>query len=116
MIAIPFVLVVVVLIVSAQILWKLGVSGKIYDIESFVRVAISPLVIGGAILYIIATVIWIFLLSRYQFHLVYPLISLSFVLGLFAARFVLHEEVSSLSWIGVAIITMGVTIASFGLK
>lgn len=58
--------------------------------------------------FIIAVVLWLGLLSKIDFGLLYPLISLSYVFGLLAAKFVLHESVPLTRWIGVGIIFIGV--------
>lgn len=116
MIPIVLAVFVAILIVSAQALWKVAVSGKIHSIESFLEILISPLLIAGAVLYLVATIIWILMLSRYPFHLVYPFLGLSFIFALFISHFVLHEDVSNISWIGAVIISLGVMILGFGFK
>ena len=62
--------------------------------------------------FIIAVVIWLGLLSKIDFGLLYPLISLSYVFGLLAAKFVFHEamSVNQVDWcriifIGVFLVT-----------
>ncbi|MBI4101541.1 MAG: hypothetical protein HY443_01075 [Candidatus Nealsonbacteria bacterium] len=107
---------VVIMIVAGQILWKLGVTGKIHDFSSFWLAVMTPQVLLGAAIYLVATVVWIYILSKYQYHLVYPLFSLSFVLGLLASRFILHEQVGLVSWVGVGVITLGIIIIGFGFK
>jgi len=107
------VLAVVILVVSGQVLWKMGVGGQIHDLASFLTAIKSLLVLLGAFLYLIATAIWIVMLSRYSYHFVYPLLSLSFVLALIASRFIFHEEVSWLAWLGVGVICFGITLIGF---
>lgn len=107
---------IVILIVTSQILWKLAVNGKVHNLESFLAALASPLVIIGAVIYALVTVVWILMLSKYQYHLIYPIMSLSYVLALFASRFILHEQVLWISWLGVGIICLGVVIVSLGFK
>lgn len=109
-------LTVVILIVTGQVLWKLGVTGKIHSFDSFLAALTSPLVIIGAIVYILAAIIWIFMLSKYQYHFIYPLLSLSFILALIASRFIFHEEFSWLSWLGVGIICLGIILIGLANK
>lgn len=109
-------LTVVILIVTGQILWKLGVNGQIHNFDTFLKAVMSPLVISGIVVYIFAAAIWIFALSRYQYHHIYPLLSLTFVLALLAARFIFHEEVSWLAWLGVGIICLGLIIIGFSSR
>lgn len=55
-----------------------------------------------------ATLIWVFVLKKFEFSTAYPLISISYIFGLFAAQFIFHETVSWNRWVGVAIIMLGV--------
>ncbi len=49
----------------------------------------------------------LYLLSRGDVSFVWPLTALSFVMTTLAARFVLHEPVSGLRWLGVLLIILG---------
>lgn len=109
-------LTVIILIAAGQILWKLGVSNQIHSFDTFLKAVMSPLVIVGMGIYIVAAAIWIFALSKYQYHHIYPWISLTFVLALLAARFIFHEQVSWLSWLGVGVICLGLIIIGFSGK
>lgn len=51
---------------------------------------------------------WMYVLKRYEFSLAYPLLSISYVIGLLAAHFVFHEAIPISRWIGVIIIMIGV--------
>jgi drug/metabolite transporter (DMT)-like permease len=57
---------------------------------------------------VIATLIWVFVLKKFEFSIAYPLISISYIFGLLAAHFFLHETVSWNRWVGVIIIMLGV--------
>jgi len=107
---------VAILVVAVQILLKLGVAGKIHNIESFLRSLTSPFAILAAILYIVAVVIWIFLLSRHPLHSLYGFLGLTFIFALLAARLFLHEDVSWISWTGAGIIFLGVILISIGSR
>src|SRR5512137_2283461 len=49
----------------------------------------------------------LFLLSQKDVSLIWPLTSLGFVITALAARFIRHEQISSLRWGGVALIVLG---------
>ncbi|MDR2011301.1 MAG: hypothetical protein LBQ22_12555 [Bacteroidales bacterium] len=51
---------------------------------------------------------WMYVLRQYDLSLAYPLLSISYVIGLFSAYFILHEAVPYTRWIGVVIIMIGV--------
>ena len=52
--------------------------------------------------------LWMYLLKRYEFSVIYPLTGISFIFGLFAAQWILHESVPFMRWVGVAFIVIGV--------
>ena len=55
----------------------------------------------------------LFLLSRFDVSLVWPLTSLSLVITTLTARIVLHEQVSGLRWAGVGFILLGAAIVLY---
>ncbi|MCQ2279840.1 MAG: EamA family transporter [Bacteroidales bacterium] len=55
-----------------------------------------------------ALAIWVTLLKKHDFSLVYPLTAISYILGVAIAYFFLHESVPLTRWIGVIIIMIGV--------
>lgn len=55
-----------------------------------------------------ASLIWFYVLKNFDFSLAYPLISISYVFGMFAAIFIFHEIVPATRWIGVGFIMLGV--------
>lgn len=57
---------------------------------------------------IAAMLVWMHVLKKYDFGLAYPLLSISYIIGLFAAQFVFHETVPLTRWIGVVIVMVGV--------
>lgn len=99
----------IVLLLLGQVLWKIGV-GKIQlnGFESVIYLVFSPFIIGGVILYILATVIWIYLLSKFPLSFLYPLQSLAYVFGLILAIIIFKEYVPVTRWVGVGIIMIGI--------
>ncbi len=67
-----------------------------------------PSIFLGLVLYVVATVLWFFILSRMKFSVAYPLQSLSYVFGLFAATIVFKEPISSIKWMGILLVVAGV--------
>ncbi len=53
------------------------------------------------------------LLRKHDVSLIWPLTSLGFVLTALAAKFIRHEEVSSLRWSGVALIVLGAALVGW---
>lgn len=104
------VLVNVALLVTGQTLWKIGIpqGTPLHSVGQILLAMLSPWVIAGLALYVIATVIWIYLLSKLPLSLLYPMQSLAYVAAVFVGMLVFHEHVSIWRWIGVAIILVGV--------
>lgn len=98
-----------ILLVTGQTLWKIG-AGKIEfsGLKAMVNMALSPWIVIGGILYVIATVIWIYLLSKLPLSLLYPLQSVAYILGLLVAYFLFKEIIPITRWIGVLVILLGV--------
>lgn len=55
-----------------------------------------------------AMLVWMYVLKHYQFSLAYPLLSISYIIGLLSACFIFHEAVPITRWIGVCIVMVGV--------
>ena len=65
------------------------------------------------ICYAFSTVLWLYILKHYPLSQAYPLISLSYVMGMLAAVFVFHEAVPLVRWLGVGLIMAGVVMVSY---
>lgn len=101
----------VLLLVTGQLLWKVGMSqghGPLW------RVALSPAIWGGVGLYGLATLLWLFVLSRLPLAVAYPMQATAYVLGMVAARWLLGETVSTTSWIGGLMILLGAGLVGWG--
>ncbi|NLE63629.1 MAG: EamA family transporter [Bacteroidales bacterium] len=57
---------------------------------------------------LLAMLTWMYVLKHYEFSIAYPLLGISYIIGLFSAYFFLHETVPLTRWIGVIIIIIGV--------
>jgi len=106
-----------IFIVIGQVLWKLGIGNRILNFSNFPEILKSPFFIIGIVLYGFATILWLYMLSKYKYHYIYPLIiGLSVIFSLLVSRLVLNEEVSWISWLGVLIICFGIIIITVGSK
>lgn len=56
----------------------------------------------------LATILWFYILRHYPLSEAHPLTCLSFVFGLLASAWFLHEPIPVTRWIGVGIIMVGV--------
>jgi len=55
-----------------------------------------------------ATIIWMYILKRFELSVAYPLISISYVFGMLASVLIFKEVVPITRWIGVGLIMLGV--------
>lgn len=76
------------------------------------QIAISPYVIGGLLVYGVATFFWLITLSRVDLSVAYPSLSLTQVLVLGVAWLILREEISPLRVAGVLVICLGMLLVA----
>ena len=98
-------------IAGGQILWKLGLE-KVHisaftDVLKFIT---GPYFIVGAVLYLGATAVWLYVLSRFEFSYVYPMASIGYVIALIMGRLIFHEVIHANRIIGVVVIIIGIII------
>lgn len=60
----------------------------------------------------LSSVLWMYIVKHFPLSQAYPLISLSYVMGMLAAVFIFHEAVPLIRWVGVALIMVGVVLVS----
>jgi drug/metabolite transporter (DMT)-like permease len=73
--------------------------------------ALNPWTLAGVCALAIWMVTDLALLSRADLSFVLPVITTSYILIAVAGRFVLHERISGLRWLGILLISLGVLIA-----
>jgi EamA-like transporter family. len=61
---------------------------------------------------VVATLLWVYILKHFDFSMAYPMISISYVLGMLAAVFIFNETVPMTRWIGVSLIILGVILVA----
>lgn len=81
-------------------------------IETITRVALSPWVIGGLMIYVAGTFFWLMVLSRVDLSFAYPMTSMSYVLIVFSSWYLLGESISLLRIAGVLTVIVGVMLIS----
>jgi drug/metabolite transporter (DMT)-like permease len=106
-----FILANIFCLVFGQTSWKIGmenlhVHGNL--IQKFIQFVFSPFILLGFVLYIVATVIWMYLLSKYPLSFLYPLQSIAYVLSLLVGLFLFKEQIPLTRWVGTAVILAGV--------
>jgi len=110
---IALVLICVVMGSFGQIYMKRGLKQSPLDLKDILSVKIfstvfEPNVFIGLVLYILASVIWLTVLSKADVSYVYPMISLGYILTAFLAKFYFNENITILRWFGILLILGGV--------
>jgi drug/metabolite transporter (DMT)-like permease len=67
---------------------------------------------GGLVLFGLSAVVWLFVLSRTSLSFAYPFAALTYLIIVAVDRFVLHEEVPPLRWVGVGCIMAGIVLVA----
>ena len=66
----------------------------------------------GFLLYAFSTLIYIYILREGRLSFIYPIIATSYIWTTFFAKIFLNEPVDATSWLGIALILIGVTLIS----
>lgn len=105
----------IMFLVAGQIVWKMGLQeqGGMH-LNNIAAVIFSPLVLLGISFYGIATILWLFVLSRLPLSLAYPLQSVAYALGIITSWYLFGEAVPLNRWIGAGIIVVGAVV--IGMK
>lgn len=100
------------ILVSGQFLWKIGMTNRSVSFDSIgaiTRVMISPYILSGLFLYGMATILWLFILTKVPLSVAYPIQSIAYILAVFGAYFFFQEEITLWKVIGVILIMAGVS-------
>ena len=99
-----------ILLSGGQVLMKYGLmkAGAFsFTLDYFQRLLINWQFIGCGICYGAGSVLWMYIIKHFPFSMAYPMVSLSYVFGMFAAIIFFHEEIPLVRWIGVFMILTG---------
>lgn len=100
------------MLATGQICWKLSLAQQKlgWSFSQICALVFKPLFIAGVLLYGIATVLWIYLLSKYELSYIYPMIAFAYAFGVVLSIVVLKESVSLLRFTGVLLVIIGVAV------
>ena len=100
-----------ILLVAAQSLLKISVQlfgDFTWSWQYFKTVFTTWQFAASGACAVAAMLVWMYVLKRYEFSVAYPLLSISYIIGLLSAQFIFHEAVPLTRWIGVVIVMIGV--------
>lgn len=107
---------VIIINVAGQLLMKMGMNAlkPLYFQDriskEFIRIFSNKYVIFGIITYIIGTFFWLYVLSKMELSISYPMLSLSYILIAVVSWIFLGESMSLNKIFGIVIISIGIYI------
>lgn len=114
-------IIVTFLLAVAQVLIKLGlnnIGGLNINFKTFfsdlIPIISSHYLWLGFVTIVISSFLWMKVLSKVNLSIAYPLISISYIFGLIAAKFIFGETIPTIRWIGVGFIAIGITLITKG--
>ena len=104
----------ILLLVGGQTLLKVGLNDiggvSLFDgnpLGSLLGLFRTPWVILGFVCYGISAILWLDVLSKLDFSMAFPMVSLTYVFSLIIGRFIFHETVGLDRVVGVLLILAG---------
>jgi multidrug transporter EmrE-like cation transporter len=81
-------------------------------VPTAVRLVTNPFVVGDLAFIFSGALFWMAVLSRWPLSLAYPLLSISYIIGIGASVLFLKEKVNTIQIVGVFVIILGVILVS----
>jgi len=98
----------VVLGSTGQVLLKVGMKGRAFALSAL----FSPAVFGGFVLYGVAALIWLKVLTMLPLSVAYPILSLNFILIPLASSRFLGEPLSGGRILGIVLVVSGIFVSA----
>jgi len=107
----------ILLAVAGQLMMKKGMTafGAFpfnQLIAKLIPMFLNPYVFFGFACFGLSSIFWLVVLSRFEISLVYPLVSVAYVLVALFSMVFFKESVSLVRWAGIAVIIFGVFLIS----
>ena len=100
-----------------QLLLKIGadkIGSLSFSADSFfsdiLKIIKTPQILGGMVFFGVSSLLWIKVLTRAELSLVYPLVSLSYIIVAVLSYLVLRENFTMQKILGIAVIIFGVLV------
>ena len=107
---IPYAILQSLLLAGAQVFLKLALARMLpfgWTREFWGSLLVNWQFAVSGLLFGSSSLLWMYIVRTFPFSQAYPMVSLSYVFGMFAAQLVFHEQVSVAQWTGVALIVLG---------
>jgi multidrug transporter EmrE-like cation transporter len=95
---------------------RIGSAEVSNPVATVKKVASEPLLWVGLTLFGISAVFWLVVLSHVPLSVAYPVVGLSYILIVAFSRFVLHESVPMMRWLGVLVVAVGIGVIGLSFR
>jgi multidrug transporter EmrE-like cation transporter len=95
---------------------RIGTAEVSAPLATIKKVASEPLLWIGLFLFGVSAVFWLVVLSHVPLSVAYPVVGLSYILIVGFSRFVLHESVPMMRWLGVAVVALGIGVIGLSFR
>lgn len=109
----------IIFTVIGQVLTKIGTSkiqvnaeDKIKLVISLIKAVFNPYIFLGLSCAVVAAFCWINVLTKLKLSFAYPFLSFSYVLVLLSSFIFLGENIKTIQWVGVGVISLGIVLIS----
>ncbi len=110
--AIGLVIVCTIFTSLGQLFLKLGIKTALLNLELLTNYNL----IIGLVFYAIGAILLIIAFKGGELSVLYPIIAASFIWVALLSHFYLHESISLIRWVGVAIIVLGISFIGRGSR
>ncbi len=108
------------LITVGQVFWKIALIKKNFSfssditIKKVINLIFSPYMISGIVIYFFATIFWLYLLNKFEYSKIYPMLASAFIFALIFAHYIFKENIGWYKISGVLFIIIGIFLISRG--
>ncbi len=95
---------------------RIGAAQVSAPAQTLARAAREPRLWVGLVLFGVSAAFWLVVLSRVPLSVAYPFVGLSYIVVVAFARFLLHEPVPPMRWIGVTVVAVGIAIIGLSFR
>jgi len=106
-----------ILAVTGQLLMKKGMNmfGSFpinQMVQKIIPMFMNPYVFFGFACFGLSSIFWLAVLSRFEISMVYPMVSLAYVVVAIASLILFKENITLIRWVGIGVILLGVVLIS----
>ena len=95
---------------------RIGSTEVSNPVATVKKVGSEPLLWIGLTLFGVSAIFWLVVLSHVPLSVAYPVVGLSYILIVGFSRFILHESVPMLRWLGVLIVAAGIGVIGLSFR